>query len=121
MPPILNDIANYGALTVLMAALIYFSFLIIKKLPSKSSDDFSKTMQNISDSLIAHNERASENHKAALAHYATVLHNHEKIMDAIMKLIMSVSIQDKSIEQFHREIADIKCGLSNIREKLVSK
>ena len=38
-----------------------------------------------------------------------------------MKIIMSITIQDKAIEGFQREIADIKCGLDNIKERLISK
>jgi hypothetical protein len=118
MPPILNELGNYGMLGLLMVAVVYITILIIKKLPSKSSDDFSKTMQSISDTLIAHNERASENHKAILVHFANVMHDHEKMMDSIMKIIMSINIQDKAIEQFQREIADIKCGISTLRERM---
>jgi len=121
MPPILNELGNYGMLGLLMVAVVYITILIIKKLPSKSDDNLSKTLQSISDALISHNERAMENHKILVTHFANTMHDHEKIMDATMKIMMSITIQDKAIEQFQREIADIKCGLSNIREKLVSR
>jgi hypothetical protein len=118
MPPILNDLGQYGILGLLMLAVVYITILIIKKLPSKSDDNFSKTLQSISDAIISHNERAMENHKILITHFANTMHDHEKIMDATMKILMSITLQDKAIEQFQREIADIKCGISNLRERM---
>ena len=121
MPPILNELSNYGLVGLLMVAVVYITVQIIKKLPERKDSEYSKTLRAISDTLIAHNERASENHKAILSHFANVMHDHEKMIDSIMKVIMAISIQDKAIETFQREIADIKCGLNTIKDRLNSK
>ena len=118
MPPILNELGNYGMLGLLMVAVVYITILIIKKLPDRKENGYSKTLESISATLIAHNERASESHKAVLSNFAIVMHDHEKMMDGVVKIIMSISLQDKAIEQFQREIADIKCGINTLREKL---
>jgi hypothetical protein len=97
MPPILNELGNYGMLGLLMVAVVYITILIIKKLPDRKENGYSKTLQAVSDTLIAHNERASENHKAILVHFANVMHDHEKMMDSIMKIIMSIIKMEKKL------------------------
>lgn len=117
MPPILNQLAEYGVIGLLMFAVVYITIMLIKRMPNKGDSEVTKTLRDISDSLMAHTERAIASQELTLKNFSIVLHDHERMLDSISRVIMAISVQDKVIERFQTDVADIKCALSQISKR----
>lgn len=120
MPPFLTNLLDYGVPTAALVIVAWIVSLIIQKVPNKTENETSKILREISSTLVAHNVRAAENHNANLAQLASMMHDHEKMMEYLTKLVMSISNQDTVMRGFQADVADIKCTLSQIKERQVT-
>lgn len=111
----------------LIVVVITISVMLIKRLEKKDAsfslflEELTKTLKAQNDCFIAHNERATANHNAIMASFKQfqerVQAEHERMLQHDTNVHMALAVQDKSISNFDKDVAEIKCTLRNI-EKL---
>jgi hypothetical protein len=118
-----KTLLEQGGMTgALIVVVITISIMLIKRLEKKDAgfEEFLKgltqTIKLQNEAFIAHNERAAINHQTLLGSFAQVQRDHEKMLDYHTKIIMSLSIQDKSIIDFEKDVGEIKCVLRNLEK-----
>ena len=111
-----------GMTGALIIVVITISIMLIKRLEKKDTqfEEFLKgltqTIKIQNEAFVAHNERASLNHQSLMNSFVQVQKDHEKMLDYHTKVMMALNVQDKAIDDFDKDVAEIKCVLRNLEK-----